>query len=38
MELLKKRCGIRPAEGLGVPPIFLKVPQEWGIRGLTRTF
>ena len=36
-RLLKKRCRILPAGGLGVPPRFKKVPQDWGIRGLIET-
>ena len=34
---LKKRCRILPAGGLGVPPSFKKIPQDWGIRGLIET-
>jgi len=34
---LKKRCRIIPAGGLGVSPSFIKVPQDWGIRGLIKT-
>jgi hypothetical protein len=26
-----------PAGGLGVSPVFQKVPQDWGIRGLIAT-
>jgi hypothetical protein len=28
---VKKRCRKLPAGGLGVSPIFYKVPQDWGI-------
>jgi len=34
MRLLKKRCRILPAGGLGVSPSFKKVPQDWGILGV----
>jgi hypothetical protein len=35
-RLLRKRCRILPARGPGCPP-DLKVPQDWGIRGLIQT-
>ncbi len=37
MVLLKKRCKILPAGGLGVSPSFNKAPKDWGIRGLIET-
>ena len=37
MRLLKKRCRILPAGGTGGVPQILKVPQDWGIRGLIET-
>jgi len=36
-RLLGKRCRILPAGGLGVSPSFIKIPQDWGIRGLIKT-
>jgi hypothetical protein len=34
-RLLKKRCRTLPARGLGgVSPPDIKIPQDWGIRGL----
>ncbi len=32
-KVLKKRCRILPAGGLGVSPGF-KIPQDWGIQGV----
>jgi hypothetical protein len=32
--MLKKRCRMLPAGGLGGVPQLEKVPQDWGIRGL----
>ena len=37
-RLLKKRCRILPAGGLGVSPSFNKSPKDWGIQGVERDF
>jgi len=36
-RLLKKRCRILPAGGLGVPPGFKNSPKTGGYRGLIKT-
>jgi hypothetical protein len=37
MRLLKKRCRILPAGGLGVSPSLIKSPKIGGYRGLIKT-